>query len=412
MSQQLIQRNIWLSRLLDFRDSGIIKVVTGIRRCGKSRLLDLYRRHLLEDGVPAENIISMDFELMEFDSIRDYRELYAEIKKRFPEQGTIYLLLDEIQQVAGWEKAVVSLNAEGRCDICISGSNAYLLSSEIATLLSGRYVEIRMLPLSFKEYLAFTAESGVNLSREELFRSYLKFGGFPAVPFLPQKEETIDEYLRGIYSTVVVKDILSRSPIHDPLLLEQISRYLLRETGNFISPNKIAGYINSSAKGSSCKNETVSRYISALKSAYVVYEVQRFDLKGKEVLKTLSKYYAADTGIRTMLTGHSASDIGHVLETVVYLELLRRGGEIYVGKCADGEIDFISRRGTDVRYYQVASSLADPSVLSREVQPLLRLSDNYQKILITGDTVYAPDYQGIRVVNIIDWLLETDAGVF
>ena len=406
MSQQLIQRNIWLSRLLDFRDTGIIKVVTGIRRCGKSRLLDLYRQYLLEDGVPAENIISMDFELMEFDSIRDYRTFYTEVKKRFPEKGCVYLLLDEIQQVENWEKAVVSLNAEGRCDICISGSNAYLLSSEIATLLSGRYVEIRMLPLSFKEYLAFTAESGTSLSRDELFRAYLKFGGFPAVPFLPQKEETINEYLQGIYHTVVIKDILNRSPVQDSSLLERISRYLLRETGNFISPNKIAGSINSSTKGSSVKNETVSRYINALKSAYVVYEVHRFDLKGKAVLKTLSKYYAADTGIRNMLTGHSISDMGHVLETVVYLELLRRGGEIYVGKFEDGEIDFIFRKGEDIRYYQVSSSLADPAVLSREVKPLLSLPDNYQKFIITGDTVYAPDYQGIHVVNIIDFLLE------
>lgn len=415
----MVARDPYLKRLLAHKDSELIKVITGIRRSGKSMLLKLFSEHLLQNGVLEKNIISINFELMEYDDVRDYRTLYSLIKNQLPETGKCYLMLDEIQQVEHWEKAINSLNIEYDVDIYITGSNAHLLSSEIATLLSGRFVEIKILPLSFKEYLEFE-HLPHTWTIDEKFNQYLKFGGFPYVPYLPQDTETVREYLIGIYNTVIVKDVLYRNAIKDVSLLERLVRYVASTTGNFLSPNKISGYLSSMKKGnsgnavatrgkeksSSIKNETIANYLDALEKAYVIYRVERYDIRGKELLKTLSKYYLADIGLRNMLVGYTESDIGHVLETVVYFELLRRGYDVYVGKWYDLEVDFVAVKPDDRRYYQVTYSFAGEEVMSRELKPLEAISDNYRKYVLSMDRTYVTGNKGVVFQNIVDFLLE------
>lgn len=407
MIKKLIHRDSYMDKLLAHKDNELIKIITGIRRCGKSMLLELFKDHLIHEGVLQTNIISINFERMQYDEIRDYQSFYTIIKEQLPKSGKCYLLLDEIQQVEHWEKAVTSLSIEADVDIYITGSNAYLLSSEIATLLSGRFVEIKMLPLSFKEYLLFD-HLPVKWTLEEKFSQYLKYGGFPLIPSLPQNNTTINEYLLGIYNSVIVKDIISRNRIKDVSQLERIIKFIITNTGSFISPNKISGYLSSQKKGESIKNATVSNYLEILEKAYIVYQVSRFDIRGKESLKTLSKYYVADTGIRNMLCGYSDSDMGHVLETVVYFELLRRGYEVFVGKWYDMEVDFVAQKQDDRRYYQVTYSLMNEEVKHRELRPLKAIPDNYRKYVVSMDTTYVTDHEGIMFVNAVDFLLSEE----
>ena len=405
----MVPRDTYMERLRAYQGNKLIKVITGLRRCGKSTLLQLFKQDLLKSGVGSDYIIDINFELMAYDDIRDYRRFYELVRDRIPaggKSGKCYLLLDEIQHVNGWERAVNSLSVETGIDvdIYITGSNAYMLSSDLSTLLSGRYVEIRMLPLSFKEFLLF-GHLPPDWSLEDKFRQYLKYGSLPAVTALPQEDATINGYLLGIYNTVVVKDIVARSNSKDTDLLEKLVRYAISNTGNVISSNRISGFLSAQGKGESVKPSTVSSYLNTLEKAYIVYQARRFDIKGKEQLKTLSKFYVADTGIRNALTGYSDGDMGHVLETVVYFELLRRGYQVFVGKWHDSEVDFLAIRQDTRKYYQVALGLMDESVKARELAPLAAIRDNYPKSVLSMDKTYVTDREGIRFENIVEFLM-------
>ena len=399
----MISRDNYLERLKAFKDNKLIKVITGIRRCGKSTLLELFKEYLKGEGVSDDNIIHINLELMKYDDVRDYKTFYNLITEKIKNNDRCYLLIDEIQQVDKWEKAINSMNVEFNVDIYITGSNAYLLSSEISTLLSGRYVEIKMLPLSFKEYLEFD-HLPHDWTLEDKFNQYLKFGSLPAVPTLPQDNTTVNEFLLGIYNTVIVKDVISRNNIKDISLLEQIVKYVVANTGNIISANKISGYVSSQGRGETTKATTVSNYLDMLEKAYIIYPVKRYDIKGKEQLKNLAKYYVVDTGIRNMLMGYSDSDFGHVLETIVYLELIRRRYQVFIGKWYELEVDFIAVKQDEKKYYQVCLTLMDEKVKERELAPLKAIPDNYEKTILSMDKTYITDYEGIKFENIIDFL--------
>lgn len=383
----------------------LIKVITGVRRCGKSTLLEIFKEYLISEGVSADNIIHINLELMKYDEVRDYKTFYNLICDKIRNTDRYYLLIDEIQQVSKWEKAINSMNTEFNVDIYITGSNAYLLSSEISTLLSGRYVEIKMLPLSFKEYLEFD-HLPKDWTLEDKFNQYLKFGSLPAVATIPQDNTMVNEFLLGIYNTVIVKDVIFRNKIKDIGLLEQIVKYVVANTGNIISASKISGYISSQVKGETTKATTVSNYLDMLEKAYIIYPVKRYDIKGKEQLKNLAKYYVVDTGIRNMLMGYSDTDLGHIIETVVYFELIRRGYQVFIGKWYELEVDFIAVKQDSKKYYQVCLTLMDEKVKERELAPLKAIPDNYEKTIISMDKTYMTDYEGIKSENIIDFLME------
>lgn len=401
----MVSRDDYLNRLKAFKDNKLIKVITGIRRCGKSTLLEIYKDYLLKEGVSEKNIIHINLELMKYDDVRDYKTFYNLITNQIINKDRFFLLIDEVQQVDKWEKAVNSINIEFNVDIYLTGSNAYLLSSEISTLLSGRYVEIKMLPLSFKEYLKFD-HLPESWTLEDKFNQYLKFGSMPAVAAIPQDNTTVNEFLLGIYNTVIVKDVISRNKIKDVGMLDRVVKYVIANTGNIISANKISGYLSSQGKAESIKASTVSNYLDMLEKAYIIYPVKRYDIKGKEQLRNLTKYYVVDTGIRNMLMGYSDNDFGHILETVVYLELLRRGYQIFTGKWYELEVDFIAVKQDEKKYYQVNLSLMDEKVKERELAPLKAIPDNYEKIILSMDKTYITDYEGIRFENIIDFLIK------
>jgi len=406
MANELFARNAWVEKVKKFHDTGLIKVITGIRRCGKSSLMRLCVNDLLENGVSPESIVYINFELMEYDQVRDYAALYKTVKGKMAQDEKYYIFLDEPQQVEGWEKAVNSLRAETNADICLTGSNAWLLSSEIATLLSGRYVEIHLLPLSFKEFIDF-GKFSQNTPKTEIFNRYLSFGGFPDIHALPEDAETVYNFLNGIYNTVIVKDILSRHAVKDIKIFERLIKFLAQNTGNLVSPSNIANYINSSQHGQAVKSTTISSYLDFLEKAYIVYPSYRYDIKGKELLKTLCKYYIVDTGLRRVVF-EASGDIGSTIETVVYFELLRRGYKVFAGKQYDKEIDFLAVKNDERRYYQVALSILDETVKKRELAPLASVKDNYEKTILTMDTLKFPDEDGIKIRNVVDWLLEGD----
>lgn len=398
----MVNRNLYLKKIINFRDKPLIKVITGMRRVGKSTLLLLYADYLQRQGVPAEDIVIINFESMEYDEIDNYRKLYALVKNRIELKEKVYLLLDEIQQVKQWEKAVNALLLEGQTDIYITGSNAWLLSSELSTLLSGRYVEITVWPLSFTEYLNFLPE-GQRADKEAAFQNYLKFGSMPMVMDIPMQEENVRLTLLGIYNTVLMKDVVQRNTVRDPSLLEHLVRYLADNVGNPVSSKKISDYLTSAGRKTS--SLTIDNYIRMLEAAYIFYKAQRYDIKGKLYLKTLEKYYIADVGIRNALLGFKSGDYGHILENVVYLELLRRGYEIGVGKVGTMEIDFVASKGDEKTYYQVAASVTDETTLQRELRPLQGIADNYEKVLLSMDRIFITNYDGIKQMNLIDFLL-------
>jgi predicted AAA+ superfamily ATPase len=403
--QGLISRKIYLEKLRKFQDTELIKVITGIRRCGKSTLMQLFIDDLLQRGIPEKNIIKVNFELMKYDHVREYHAFYDLLIQNMPKSGKGYIFLDEIQHVDEWEKAINSIRVETDADIYITGSNAWLLSSEISTLLSGRYVELPMLPLSFREYLDFgnfPSEWGM----DEKFNRYLKFGGFPSVPELPQDNETINDFLLGIYNTVIVKDVLGRHAVQNVKMFEQLVKYFCQNTGNLVSPSNIAGFLNTQAKGESIKSATISHYMDLLEKAFVIYPAHRYDIKGKELLKTLSKYYVVDSGLRNMLLGYGNTDLGAVLETVIFFELRRRGFQVFVGKYYEKEVDFVAVKQDKKMYFQVSLTLLDETVQARELAPLMAIKDNYEKVILSMDKTYISDFQGIRFQNIIDFLLE------
>ena len=399
----MITREFYLNRLIEAKDTEFIKVITGVRRSGKSTLLLMFKEYLLLNGVKEENIIHINFEFSMFDEIKDYRDLYNYIKK-YLVKGKSYILLDEVQNVLKWEKAVNGINLDFDVDIYITGSNAYLLSSELATLLSGRYIEIKMYPLSFKEYLKFNNYDLTNI--EDKFNEYLKYGGLPAITHIKDKDNLVMTYLNDIYNTIVKKDIIERNGIKDIALLENLIRYIASNIGSSISANKISDYLNSNKITTKSNHQTIDNYLKMLVNAFIVYKVERSDIKSKSILKTLGKYYLADTGIRNIILGFRNIDEGHLLKNVVYLELLRRGYKISIGKTFDYEVDFIAENVNTIKYYQVSRSIKDSKVLERELRSLESIQDNYEKIILTMDKTINKDYNGIKVINIIDFLLD------
>ena len=399
----MIIRENYLNTLIDAKDTEFIKVITGVRRSGKSTLLLMYKEYLLKNNVTEERIIHINFESAIYDYIRDYKDLYEEIKNKLSKEKT-YILLDEVQNVNEWEKAINSLNVDFDVDIYITGSNAYLLSSELATLLSGRYIEIKMYPLSFKEYLKFNNYDITNI--EEKFYEYLKYGGLPAITQIKDKNNLVMAYLNDIYNAIVKKDIIERNSIKDIALLENIVKYVSSNIGSSISANKISDYLNSNKIVEKSNHLTVDNYLKMLENAFIVYKADRSDIRSKALLKTLGKYYIADTGLRNIILGFRNIDEGHLLENVVYLELLRRGYKVNIGKTLDYEVDFVAENPDEIKYYQVTQSLKESSVLERELRSLESIQDNYEKIILTMDRTINKDYNGIKVKNIIDFLLE------
>lgn len=385
------------------REKHIIKVITGVRRCGKSTLFALYIDYLKSAGVTDEQIISINLEDIDYEDLLDYKALYTYIKERLCKDKYTYVFIDEVQNCKGFEKAVDSLFIKPNTDIYITGSNAYMLSGELATLLSGRYITVDMLPLSFKEYCK--AVDGKGKGPRENFNDYLRFGSFPYVAMLEQNDAVITSYIDGIYNTILVKDVAQRERITDIALLENIVKTLASSIGSPVSAKKISDTIGSSGRKISVN--TVDNYLRALTDSYIFYKADRYDIKDKQYLKTLGKYYIVDMGIRNMLLSGSASDIGHLIENLVYLELLRRGYKVNIGKLAEKEVDFVARDMTGITYYQVAATVLDENTLKRELEPLEKIPDHYPKILLTLDEIgVGANYNGIRHLNLIDWLIK------
>ena len=397
-------RDLYLNQLIQFKDKKLIKVITGLRRSGKSTLLSLFENHLITSGVDRNNIIRMNFESFEFDEITNYKELHTYINERILDPNKRhYILLDEVQQVFSWERVINSFLVDANVDIFITGSNAYLLSSELSTLLSGRYVEIKMQPLSFKEYLEFL-DSDKEMSLPEKFNQYLEYGGLPTIVELLDNPDTIGPFLEGIYNTVLMKDVIERNGVRDAALLESILKFIAANIGSIVSTKKISDYLTSS--GRKTTSDTIDNYLKMLENAFIIYKANRYDLKGKMFLKTLEKYYIVDIGIRNRLIGLRNTDYGHVLENIVYLELLRRGYEVTIGKIGSLEVDFVASKPNEKIYYQVSATIMDEKTRERELRPLESISDNYPKYILTMDQTVFNDYSGIRVKNIIDFLLE------
>ena len=433
--QKLKPRDIYLNRLIAFQDKEPVKVITGIRRCGKSCLLKLMQKHLLDSGIQQNQIIAMNFESMEYRNL-DVQAFYHSIKDRVLPDKKMYLFFDELQRLDQWEDAVNSFRIDFDCDIYITGSNAYLLSSEYSTYLGGRYVEIKMLPLSFREFLDFHEyeireyESPLGIQKraydssgemalwEDLFEAFLHYGGMPGITDIALEQEKVFILLDGIYSTIVVRDILEREKrrgerrITDPILLRKIILFLADNIGNNTSLNSISNTLVSEnllrdrKKYDKPATQTIAAYVGALQEAYMFYEIKRFDVKGKEKLKTLGKYYIVDIGLRNYLLGYRDIDTGHILENIVFFELLRRGFDVAIGKIGDKEIDFIATKDEEKIYYQITDDMTAESTKERELAPLRAVRDNYEKIVIAMKTPTTASIEGIKIVRLIDFLLE------
>lgn len=391
--------------MVDAKDTEFIKVITGVRRSGKSTLLLMFRDYLIRHNIKKENIIYINFESAMYDEVRNYHDLYVYVQKKI-KKDKVYLLLDEVQNVSSWEKAINSFKVDFDIDIYLTGSNAYLLSSELSTLLSGRFIEIKIYPLSFKEYLVFNSYDNSNL--EDKFNEYLKYGGLPALTLIKNNNELVLSYLSDIYNSIVKKDIIDRNNIKDTALLENIIKYLVSNIGSPISSTKISDYLNSNKIIEKSNHQTIDNYLNMLEKSFIVYKADRTDIKSKALLKTLGKYYISDTGIRNIILGFRNIDEGHLLENVVYLELLRRGYRVNIGKSNDYEVDFVAENINCIKYYQVTKTLMNEEVRMREIRSLESIDDNYEKIILTMDKSINNDYNGIKVVNIIDFLLSDD----
>lgn len=404
----MVERKEYLDQLWAWKDERQIKVVTGIRRCGKSVLLEQYQQRLLAEGVAPEQIISINFENLDYELLKDYRKLYQYLKVHLCAGRMTYLFLDEIQEVGSFEKVVDSLYLRDDVDIYITGSNAYMLSSELATLLSGRYTEIRMLPLSFREYIALTG-----MPKEEGFAEFMKTGGIPYVAAMSRTDEKVDQYLEGIYNTVIIKDIEQRQArrekedrsrkITDITLLKTIARYLASVIGSPVSMKSITDYLISS--GRKVSQNTVSDYVEALTESFVFYPVERFDIVGKQLLKVNQKFYMVDMGIRNHILPRKRYDLGFTVENIVFLELMRRGGRVNIGKFGSTEVDFVVQKEGVLTYYQVTADMTAEETFEREMRPLRSIPDNYEKIVLTLDRFSLGNYDGIKVVNVTDWFL-------
>lgn len=405
----LVERKEYLEALLSWKDEQVIKVVTGIRRCGKSTLLAQFQQRLLQDGISSEQIVSVNFEELEYEELQDYHRLYAYLKERLVPGKTTYIFLDEVQKVPAFEKVVDSLYVKPDVDIYITGSNAWMLSGDLATLLTGRYVEIRMLPLSFREFLSLTG-----LNEEEGLAEYLHHGGLPYVAQMNRTNEKVEAYLEGIYNTVIVKDIEDRQSrresdpakrkITDIALLKTIAKYLASVVGSPVSIRSVTDYLISS--GRKVSPNTVDDYVEALTESFIFYPVDRFDIVGKQLLKIGKKLYIVDPGLRNHILPRKAYDLGFTLENVVYLELLRRGYRVSIGKLGNTEVDFVAEKQGELTYIQVTADMTAQETFDREMRPLTLIRDNYEKLILTADHLTVGNYNGIRVKNITKWLLE------
>ena len=407
-----IDREEYLDFLIKSKDKKIIKVVSGVRRCGKSTLFEIYKDYLLKNDVEQNQIISINFEDMDYEELTDYKKLYEYIKSKIIEDKKNYIFLDEIQNVDKFEKVVDSLFIKENIDLYITGSNAYFMSSELATLLSGRYIELKMLSLSFKEYYQTRLEYE-NLDKKEnkilktlmqYYNEYIVNSSFPYTLQLNNNLKNIYEYLSGIYNSVLLKDIVARLKIADVMRLESVVKYIFDNIGNMTSISKIANTLTSMGRKTDTK--TIEKYIKGLVNGLLIYEVSRYNIKGKEFLSTLSKYYVSDLGLRQMILGNRNVDMGHILENIIYLELLRRKGNVYVGQFDKSKIDFVVINSNEVEYYQVALTVLDENTLKRELAAFKNIKDNYPKYLITLDDVLPnTDYEGIKIINALEWLL-------
>jgi len=404
----MVQRKEYLEKLIEWKGDDVIKVVTGIRRCGKSTLLMQYQDYLKSIGIEENQIIAVNFEELEYEELCDYKKLYAYIKDRLVADKITYIFLDEIQKVPSFEKVVDSLYVKPNIDIYITGSNAYMLSGDLATLLTGRYVEISMLPLSFSEYMQLSDKD-----KESAFADYIKYGGLPFVATMDRTDDKVDTYLEGIYNTVIVKDIEDRQKrqesnsdkrkINDIPLLKTIAKYLSSVIGSPVSLRGITNYLVSSGRKISAN--TVSNYVDALIESFIFYPAERFDIVGKQLLKANKKYYMVDLGIRNHILPRKYYDLGFSVENIVFFELLRRGCKVTIGKYQENEVDFVAERRGEFTYIQVTADMVSESTFDREMKPLYAIQDNYEKIVLTLDKLTVGNYDGIKVVNVIDWLL-------
>ncbi len=399
-----LERRDYLEWLIKWKDQQIIKVVTGVRRCGKSTLFAIYQDYLLTQGVEQKQILAINFEDLDFEELTDYQKLYHYVKERLVPKQMNYIFLDEIQHVAGYEKVVDSLFLRENCDVYLTGSNGYLLSGELATLLTGRYVELSMMPLSFREFCDGMEEDAGSLA--EKFERYIRRGSFPYVLRYRYGEQEAREYMSGIYHTVLLNDIVKRLKVGDVNMLEAIARFMMHNIGNRTSPATIANTMTSMRMKIDPK--TVDRYLRGLTDSLLFYEARRYNVKGKKLLTSMNKYYVCDVAMRSLLVRNTDSDIGHILENIVYLELRRRYPEVYVGQVgADGEVDFIAFKGETPTYFQVTQTALDESVLTRELAPLRQINDNYPKYLLTLDEAFGEmDYGGIQKRNVLKWMIE------
>lgn len=404
----MVQRKEYLEKLIEWKDDDVIKVVTGIRRCGKSTLLMQYQDYLKSIGIEENQIIAVNFEELEYEELCDYKKLYAYIKDRLVADKITYIFLDEIQKVPSFEKVVDSLYVKPNIDIYITGSNAYMLSGDLATLLTGRYVEISMLPLSFSEYMELSDKD-----KESAFADYIKYGGLPFVATMDRTDDKVDTYLEGIYNTVIVKDIEDRQKrqesnsdkrkINDIPLLKTIAKYLSSVIGSPVSLRGITNYLVSSGRKISAN--TVSNYVDALIESFIFYPAERFDIVGKQLLQANKKYYMVDLGIRNHILPRKYYDLGFSVENIVFFELLRRGCKVTIGKYQENEVDFVAEKRGEFTYIQVTADMVSESTFDREMKPLYAIQDNYEKIVLTLDKLTVGNYDGIKVVNVIDWLL-------
>lgn len=396
-----IKRKEYFDKLIGYKDKKIIKVITGVRRCGKSTLLNMFQDYLRTQAVTDEQIIYINFEDYDFEELWDPKVLYAYLKERIVSEKMTYLILDEIQNVRDFQRVVDSFFIRDNIDIYITGSNAYMLSGELSTLLAGRFVKIEMLPFSFYEFVQAN-EMEENLERA--YQKYIETSSFPYTVHLDEKNNQVREYLQGIYDTIILKDVVSRKKITDVMMLESVMRFLANNIGNPLSTKKISDTMTSD--GRKINVRTVESYVSALIESYIIYQAKRFDIKGKQYLKTLEKYYLVDIGLRNILLGSRANtDVGHILENVIYLELIRRGYDVYVGKLDQTEVDFVAKNYNGIEYYQVSASVRDEYTLERELRSLEMISDNYPKYILTLDNDPEGDFDGIRRINALDWLM-------
>lgn len=400
----MIVRNEYLNVLKRFKDKDLIKVITGIRRCGKSTLLEMFQDYLKENGVEECQIISINLEDLDYNFITDYMTLYKYINDKLKEKKKYYIFIDEVQKINEFQKTVDSLYIKKNVDLYITGSNANLLSSELATLLSGRYIEVKMLPLSFKEY----KEAYKDLSNEDLYQKYISLGSLPYTTSL-DTEDDVSMYLSSVYNDIIIKDVMARKKIQDETMLRNVANFAMDNIGSLLSTNNIANTMISDGKDINVR--TVEKYLEGFTESFFLYKASRYDIKGREYLKTQGKYYVSDLGFRYFMLGRKIGDFGHILENVVYLELLRRGYDVYIGKIDEYEVDFVAINNEGRLYVQVTDTLKgldenDTRILDRELRSLKKINDNYEKIVLTSDKIPVYNEEGIKIRNVLEWLLD------